>query len=183
MIDPRAILFSLPTLHDALPPLMGPASRSYDLNEDDWLQVEFVAAADHAAKERMRQEIAEFAKAHRKSMGFTDAFVRKGPAAPLESLGLTVSAIRKAFAKAPFAALGISSAGAGARAVRGGFAIQLQGVGVLYGTANGDAVTTLGFDLAERELPEKSKEPLVAFANAHHLELVDWLRQKWLIAP
>src|SRR5688572_27711365 len=44
-VDPRKILYSLPTLEDALPPLRdGDAAAAYAMHEDDWRQVELVAA-------------------------------------------------------------------------------------------------------------------------------------------
>src|SRR3954452_13058218 len=46
MMDPKEILFSLPTLVDALPPIVAESvTDAYSLHEDDWRQREFVATS------------------------------------------------------------------------------------------------------------------------------------------
>jgi hypothetical protein len=79
MIDPKDLLFSLPTLADRLPDGTKAASEvpgAFHLPEDDWRQVEFVGAFQADAVEAELERLRTFMDRHRKGVGYTEVHVR-----------------------------------------------------------------------------------------------------------
>jgi hypothetical protein len=177
-VSPGDILFSLPTLCDALPALTadpgGPGGRALELHEDDWRQVELVSSAQSDA---IRAELASIRRIHsaeRTPIGaFRKLHVRAAITEPLASRTLTVEAAKRAFAPAPqaFDRLGFRGA---AGQVAGGFAFETATGLRVYGTAT-DVVTTLALlrtPLAAS--PGADAAALHGLMQAHELVLVDW---------
>jgi hypothetical protein len=139
-VDPKTLLFSLPSLETALPATTEPAGPdAYRIHEDDWRQRELVAAQFAAL---IDEEIAAIREVHEErgdSAGFKRLHVRERIPAPLDGAGLTVDDISRAMPDAtrkPFAI--------GGALVAGGFAF----VGpdhTVYGTARDELVTAICF--------------------------------------
>ena len=182
-MDPRKILFSLPTIYDTQPALDPPradAPVTCQLHEDDWRQIEFVSASDRAAVEREIAGVREFQQAHKKEFGWDEIFVRKERPDALAPRHIALDSLVKALAgAATLEPLFMETAGRPAQ-VRGGFAIPLAGSVFAYGqTSNGELVSLCLSRLPEgvAQTPLRS---LLAFAAAHQLLLVDWYRQDWI---
>jgi hypothetical protein len=168
-IDPRELLFSLPTIAGSLPEDDEPADGTEILLlEDDWRQLEFVhekhldtIAAEFADIQRLYAE-------NRKGSGFTNCHSRERIAAPLPN-DLVVL---------PFP----NSAGQRLRLsgydhrVRGGFAVRLSGGWLLYGSRDGARIETLGLFRGSGSLSPEHQTALAQFAAEHGLVLVDWCR-------
>jgi hypothetical protein len=171
MVDPREILFSLPTLNDRLPDEAEAADgNEAALTEDDWRQVEFVSASLRFVVDDEIGEIERIHAEQRAGIGFRQLHVRSRVEPPLE--GVTIGDVR---------ALGLGAARALRLAghpqrVRGGFAHELPGGWRLYGVAAGEAVTALGLDPSGEAPPAATIAALEAFAREHDLILADWCR-------
>jgi hypothetical protein len=182
-MDPREILFSLPTIYDTQPALDPPPADStvrFHLHEDDWRQVEFVSASDRAAIEREIAEVRAFKHAHAKGPGWDSIFVRKERPDALGPRHIPLDSLAKAFAGAStLEPLFMEAAGRPAQ-VRGGFAIPLTDSAFAYGQAwNGELVS-----LCLSRPPDDDRaalRPLLAFASAHDLLLVNWYRTEWTV--
>src|SRR4051812_48407929 len=101
-IDPSKLLFSLPTICDEIP-LTGstpaPAGQStFRLREDDWRQVELVAATHRQAIDKNVADI-RVVRDSRVGVGFPTVVVRSEPQHPLLSVVLTRSDLAEAFGR------------------------------------------------------------------------------------
>src|SRR5262245_44707119 len=79
-VDPKKILFSLPTIYDVQPVLdevPGGVQPAFKIHEDDWRQVEFVARRHRAALEQELADLRAFKQAHSKGVGWDSISVRK----------------------------------------------------------------------------------------------------------
>jgi hypothetical protein len=169
-VDPRDILFSLPTLNDALPAVAAGTSkqglRVLELHEDDWRQVELVSRGHAAA---VAEELVHIRGilARPTGPGFAQLHVRKHPAAPLSDTNITLAELERHWPGSE------SYDGVGFRGVAGliehGFAVD-AGELQLYGQAEDGIVTTLGLTSALAEPPP----PLRQLMRAHALVLVAW---------
>lgn len=163
-IDPSKILFSLPTVEDALPPMREPDSSSaYEIHEDDWRQRDFVS---RQFTPEIDAELVEIRRvwAERDGPGFKRAHVRAKVRAPLRDVGLTLVDVREALG-----GVGELGLAVGDGLVIDGFAFPLPG-GAAYGRVADGLVEALGL--------HGDAEPggLRELANQRALVLVDWIR-------
>lgn len=165
-IDPQQVLFSLPTLENALPPMQDGGGDVLRIHEDDWRQIELVAP-------RFEPEIvAELAAirevfTERVGPGYRRLHVRERIPEPLAGTALTVDDVNSGARRA----LGI---GDSPGIVVGGFAFDVEG-GAVYGHEDAGHVVALGI---WRAAPEVLRD----LARAHRLFIVDWCAAK-LIRP
>lgn len=164
------ILFSLPTLVDALPPVrVGHEADAYALHEDDWRQREFVAAT-FRAEIAAEFEMIRAARASRMGIGYERLHVRERITEPLAGVSLPLAAVRAAVGNPPRRSVSVGGETAmGGGLVVGGYAFAVDG-GVVYGREEQDRVVTLA--LAEHA----DAQPLAGLAAEHALVLVDWVR-------
>ncbi|MFO0604628.1 MAG: hypothetical protein U0324_15705 [Polyangiales bacterium] len=165
-VSPKDILFSLPTLEDALP-AQGAAPGedvSIRLHGDDWRQVEFVHASQRALVDEELADIAKVKSEHRKGAGFDAIHVRKRVPEPLGGVKLRVGEVERALgAKArPWAVRG-------GGVVADGFAVP-DAEAVVYGVARDGFVEAL---CVYGMLPDVIGR-LHPLALDHGLMLVDW---------
>ncbi len=78
MMDPKELLFSLPTLCDSAPAIddAPPSNNHRSLHEDDWRQIEFVMRVNLAHIEKELEKLAAFKQQHRRGPGWTDVYIR-----------------------------------------------------------------------------------------------------------
>lgn len=162
-LDPADLLFSLPTICDSVPS----GEQLGELHEDDWRQIEFVAAgltdvveAQFRAIRAIYEQQAEFGDDDT-LLGFRRLHVREHPAAPLPGL---VSK-RRLLELLP-AGPDTDDAGSFARTI---------GPVIVYGLSDGDAVTVLGVQFEDAPDPALAG-PLRDVMDTFHLALVDWCR-------
>jgi hypothetical protein len=169
LIDPREVLFSLPTICDAVPP--AEQLRWSELTEDDWRQIEFVAAGLTDVVETQFQAIREIYENHAEFgdddslVGFRRLHVREHPAAPLPGL---VSKQRL---------LGLLPDDPDHEPDPDADSLFARTIGptIVYGLSDGDAVTVLGVQFEEAPEPALAG-PLREVMTTFHLVLVDWCR-------
>jgi len=181
MVDPKSILFSTPTLNDALPAYAAtrvPGQKLYDTHEDNWRQLEAVSST-HAGE--IDQELAAVRKIfetasvkldekHPEQRAFRSVHVRKlirEPVAP----GLRLSEL-VALADHPADFSGFTLSGSPPAA--GGYALRLGAI-VIFGQTDGERVLNLCFDIeGPPRLPAERAKKLVALLEKHHLLVIDW---------
>lgn len=172
-IEAGAILYSLPTICDAIP---GLSSEPVDgtecvLSEDDWRQVELVSAACCGAVDHEIAEIQQVHKLREPGCGWPEIRVRSKPRTPLVgdlSIGELVRRIGCGGDPGPLAYSGSPNR------IEHGFALSSPGFCV-YGVAPAGRVQVLAMQPASEGCATlNSVAPLVALAVDHDLELVDW---------
>ncbi|HRE81474.1 MAG TPA: hypothetical protein PLN52_10520, partial [Opitutaceae bacterium] len=98
-IDPRTILFSVPTLSDdiaALEPMdRAPNGADLAFHEDDWAQVEFLPKSLLPEIQRMLKEYKTFEQANRVKSGWRKVYIRKIQRRPLISGAHPVQQLEK----------------------------------------------------------------------------------------
>jgi len=180
-IDPATILFSVPTLCDALPPLAPPVegvpSGSFQLHEDDWRQIEFVANGDRKAVERELAELRTFKEANQAGVGWKKVFVRSGRSEAIRASRIVLRRLLDASG-------GVSrrlfiETGEGSAEVRGGFSIPLGDGAYLYGYAFDGTVVSLNLQLAP-DSPGGRNARISKIERAFGLFVVDWYRAEIL---
>jgi hypothetical protein len=176
MVDPKDILFSLPTINDRLFPIRKGDSLDGMLviHEDDWRQIEFVSEKFAAQVESEIQSIRTIYETKRRGVGFTGLHVRKLIENPIEKGAIPYDALKKLFTVSKeFSGFGVGGFGNGDIGIgENGFAFEtedgLQFYGILDENRN---VEFLCLALAEG-FNEKCK----GFMAAFHLLGVNWCR-------
>lgn len=173
-VDPRAVLFSVPTLEDGAAPIdaAGDASHAIALHEDDWRQIEFVAGAQREAVEQELADVRAVKSTHHKGGGYEKLHVRRRVPAPLADVSLSLRDVVEAMGVQP---RGLAIRGIGA--VRDGFALPL-GDALVYGTAPDGRVETL----CVQGVPDDVVGALHPIARKHRLILVEWCAARALRA-
>jgi hypothetical protein len=165
-VNPRELLFSLPTLENTLPPhIDGDASHAFVMHEDDWRQHELIASR---WQPEIASELAAIRAIHaaRVGVGFPHLHVRKHVPEPLSGVELALSEVERALGEVVRRDLAF---GGQPGIVEGGFAF-VRGDGAVYGLAQDGLVTVLGVKGAT------TAAALAALASQHALVVVDWCR-------
>ena len=176
-LPPGAILFSLPTLCDALPPLDSPVaaipSGALALHEDNWRQVEFVSNADRDAVDRELDEVRRFKTANASGPGWKNVYVRKARADALLPRRIPLSRLLDLVHVSTPNRLFISTSETFAE-VRDGFAVPLEAGTVLYGYSTQGTLVSLNLQYQSAPLGAASKATVDGISKAFDLLFVDW---------
>lgn len=178
-------LFAVPTVSSVVPETEpGPFdANAHSMDQDDYLQVEFVVESDRAAIDALLEEVRRSAEAQRVGEGYARVVVRPEPPTPLRLSEISLEVIEGIF---PSTSGGRRSLVLGLRGgthsnVVAGFAWEVPGLGVVYGRTNADGiVTALGIDRLAAEPSMPARASLRAFTSRTGLAVVDWLAQRWL---
>ena len=175
-VDPKKILFSLPSIVDALPGESAPRPPGVvlEMHGDDWRQIEMVHVD---ALGEVTSQIARIeAIVRNESVGaaFRSCHVRITPAAPLDGVTLPLDAVRAAFPLIATTYEAVAFEGS-AHAVDESFAFRTAGGLTVYGTLGERGVTVLGVRPdREQTTPGADARGLSSLRNEHGLLLVDW---------
>lgn len=174
-IDPGAILYSLPSICDAIPGISNvPVDGSeFFLGEDDWRQVELVSSA---YSDQVEDELERIRQAHGtrvEGSGWREIRVRSKPRSPLGcSLSLVDLMARLGFE----GELGGLAYRDSERRIQDGFVLQLEGL-TLYGHAPAGRVESLAVaQYLDVPVPAQSGALVRDLAGDLELDLVDWCR-------
>ena len=184
-MNPKNLLFSLPTLCDRIPPVESIARDSIPtgstvIDEDDWRQVEFAAVRDRAIVDRELAQLAQFKVEKRAGAGWTDVFIRQSRPDAIAPLAIPLADLLRSANAGPLP-LYLRSGGVVSQ-VRGGFAVPLHGI-VLYGHTDGNNLVTLAVEKRTAEPLDAEQSRAVAHVcHAFNLLVVDWYRVA-VIAP
>lgn len=184
-IVPREPLFSMPTLSSVTPETEPSPddAEAHRIDQDDYLQVEFVVDRDRDSVNALLTEIERSAETNRAGDGYARVVVRPAPRTQLRSLEIRREVVESVFPDAGRGkrALFVGARGGTHSSVVGGFAFEVPGLGVLNGTTDAEGfVTSLGIDRLEREPTMAALTVLHAFASRTGLAVVDWVGRRWL---
>jgi hypothetical protein len=172
-IDPKGILFTLPSINDDPPKDGGPVDGSeFAVAEDDWRQLEFVHLSHREVIEEELLAISRIYEEHSQGFGFNDIHVRSRLVEPISEAQLTADAL-VSLGLEPMRLLCFD--GHVAR-IEGGFAYPLSSDWTLYGVVTKSYVETLAFAPTLGALAEAKAVAVEEFARKHELLLVDWCR-------
>ncbi|HEY5937112.1 MAG TPA: hypothetical protein VIU61_20820 [Kofleriaceae bacterium] len=159
-VDPKTILFSLPTIENTMPAL-DPGAASCTMHEDDWRQHELVSAR---FEPEIAAELADIrtVREDRSGPGFKTIHVRSRIPEPLGGRTITLADLAAALGDPARETVGL-----GGSTVTGGFAFAIGG-GHIYGREDGGLVREVGVTRGT------DASGLVAFARTNQLVLVDW---------
>jgi hypothetical protein len=182
-VPARDILFSLPSICDALPSVAGTRSGddAFEIHEDDWRQVEMIAGSlSGVIQSELRAIRAIYEESARRAshggiIGFSDIHIRVQPVRPLPE----PPSLRQVLSMLPQPSrqyAGVAFKGTAGVAV-GSFAAAFGRVN-LYGLADGDAIEVLCLD--RRAVPVAGQPDLIPnlqkIIGFFDLVIVDWCR-------
>ena len=160
LINPHAILFSLPTVADVIPEEVVPGGTLTDalrMHEDDWLQLELLPEGVDVSGELAA--IRDVLTNQRQGAGFKKLHLRKQFQSPFAGRGLRLEKLRALFgAERPVAWK------SGTAPLKDCFAFSLPGGAALYGQARDGEVIALGLT-ARIDLPQLPGLALVDWVN------------------
>lgn len=176
-MDPNEILFTTPTLNDAIPATLQGSKVPADcihLHEDDWRQFEFIP---HSLKSRVDEEMSDISAIwddHSVPLGdsgtaFHEVHVRKRIPNALDiSMPLAEFETFVGQETKPMTFFGYGEV------LRDVHAVAIDNL-VIYAHIHNDTVTALGFDAVDQfTLPPEFAKRLSEFVRTHHLMLVHW---------
>ena len=184
MVDPRDLLFSLPTLADALP--VGEKAEAIPadalhLHEDDWRQVEFVGLTQQDEVEAELGQLRSFIGEHRKGIGFNEVYVRRNRPDGLAPLRIEVGALEPLLPPAAQRHTLVVGREPWGPSVVSGYAMEIGPNAVLYVQVVGRHVTVVGLSLGWRKgNSPKADALLAAISRTLQLRLVDWPAAAWV---
>lgn len=184
MIDPRTILFSMPTISNDGPPLAPvtarPGANEVRFHEDDWRQLEFFPADRREEIQHTLSELKAFEAQNRVQSGWRNIYVRNVPPALIYSGDDTVSALAQDLhAHIEPAPLIFQGANTITGRVRDGFTLRLGPGAVLYGVSDAAGMTVLGANLQNAD-DRLLADAFISLSHRDGLLLVDWAAQMLL---
>jgi len=177
IVDPRKLLFSMPTLNNSIPDALGPSAAGpdcYRMDEDDWRQFEFVSGALKAELDAELADIDTIWREQSVPLGddmtaFHSIHVRERIPEPL-NIPMRLAAFQSLFGEqaSPLTIAGYD------KVLRDVHAIRLPDV-VVYGLIYEDRLRTLGLEpLARCNFTGAAADRLEQFMTEHDLRLVHW---------
>jgi len=163
-VDPKTILYSLPTLESALPALVPGDADALVIHEDDWRQIELVSVTHAAALDAELAAIREVISERGDLPGYRRLHVRERIPQPLAPARVPLDDVAIALGSPPRRDVAVADRGS---VVAGGFAFA-AGDGAIYGRAEHEHVVALCV------FRDASLAALVELARTHDLVLVDW---------
>lgn len=163
LVDPKRLLFSLPTLENELPPVVaGNVEHALVLHEDDWRQHELISSR---FEPEIAAELAQIRAVYecRKGVGFERLHVRKLIPDPLDGVTLALVDVKRVLGEVVRRDVAFRGH---AGVVAGGFAFELDR-GVIYGREEAGIVRVLA--IASGDGAELGR-----LAHEHGLVEVDW---------
>ena len=167
-VDPKDILFTLPTLCDPAPAVetSSPPAGARSLHEDDWRQIEFVPMVDERHVRSELAALATFKAQHRKASGWTSVYLRKEHPHPFQTVKLQYSSLPS------FRTSALTLSG---RLVRGGFALSDSSDWFIYGQRSPEGgVIQLAVSPGRSICSEAFAAGLAQIAKSAEVMLVDW---------
>jgi hypothetical protein len=180
-VDPKKILFSVPTLSDDIAPLEPliekPTSKDFGFHEDEWCQIEFLPKSQLKPVQQMLKEYKQFEQAHRIHNAWNDVYVRKIQRMPVLSAPQPIEKLEHLLeaksGNAPYLFTYSSISGK----VKNGFTIPLGGNITLYGYVDKESIPVLGADVDTNPDDFLLTNAFLKLNASDSLILVDWRAQ------
>lgn len=174
-LNPKDILFSLPTIEGELP-RCEPGTAGLTLHEDHWRQIELCAAVHDEVIAGCIAKIERICQEKQQQSGlYEEIHVRRELPDPLAGVTVTKEALRAAFPGAVDLD-GVAVNGSGR--VVDGFALGLPSGMCLYGFWREGRAAVLAFQRMDAEAEVESEASAIAgLMSEHGLRLVSWCRR------
>lgn len=186
-LDPKAILFSVPTLSNDIAALekmeRTPDATDLVFHEDDWTQVEFIPKSLLPEIQRMLKEYKAFEQANRvPGSGWRNVYVRKIQRQPLVADPQPVQQLEKTLGAKAGGVLVLYSTGTTGGRVKDGFVLPLGGNVTLYGYTTNEGIPVLGANVGQNPDDIKLVQAFTKLNSSAGLVLVDWRAQMLLVS-
>lgn len=182
----RSILFVVPTICDTAPETIpndnSDTEDAVRLHEDDWRQIEFIAASALPQVDREMAELEGFKRANWTGAGFRSVYIRKERPEGLSPIRVPYRLI-DSIPHDPIQPLIIGILGTTQREqiVKGGFACRLSPSTFLYGRHSDGILLDLG--LARFPKEAEVLQSLLTFCDKNKLCLADWCAGNVIARP
>jgi hypothetical protein len=180
-MNPKNLLFSIPTLADdlaALEPIDKPPTRGdVVLNEDDWAQLEFFPPAARPTVQQHLTELKAFEAANRKASGWKKVYVRKIQRLPVVPAPNPLRRLESVLGAKAGGPAFITSSNAIAGRVKRGFSFDLGGNIQLYGYAVDNGIPILAASVGPKADNMKLASAFMKLHKSDGVMLVDWRAQ------
>lgn len=179
-IDPKELLYSLPTIYNDLPGVE-PADSLENvivIREDDWRQFEFIDVDHESTINEELNDVLAIYQNHKQGMGFTSLHLRQKISNPLGSKKLTIEILRNHFSFIKvYDGVAFDTA---AVIIINSFAAQTDTGWILWGQTDlNENITVLNISASENANIRDFAETLDKFLEDFSLYLVDWPRLFW----
>lgn len=184
-IDPKKILFSIPTLSDDMAPLEPlrepPDDEDFAFHEDEWCQIEFFPRRQLATIQQTLKEYKQFEQAHRVQQGWSKAYLRKIQRIPVLSAARPLEKVEQLFGVKAGSAPILFTFNAFSGRVKNGFTIPIGGNITLYGYVDNENIPVLGAEVGRDPDNSRLTDAFMKANASDGLLLVDWRAQLLLI--
>lgn len=185
VVNPKNILFSVPTLSNDIAPLeplsKKPSNKDFGFHEDEWCQIEFFPKSQLNTIQQILKEYNQFEQAHRVPQGWNDVYVRKIKRMPVLSSTQPIEKLEKLLGvkagDAPF----LFTYGAISGKVKDGFTIPIGGNITIYGYVDGDTIPVLGANVGKNPDDSRLTDTFLKLNASDGLLIVDWRAQLLVI--
>lgn len=179
LMDPKDILFSIPTIASDLPPLDPIAEFTF--HEDEWAQIEFLPKAMLPEVCRMLSEFKTFEAQNREDSGWRNLYVRELKRAPL-MVGKTAIDRLQSVLGAKVGPTPLMTNVEGVARIRNGFTIDIGRNVHLYGYADESGIPVIAAKLGPDPDEQKLTDAFMKLNANNDLILVDWRQQLALVS-
>jgi hypothetical protein len=168
-IDPKELLFSLPTINDSIFEIETTTSGSlFSIHEDDWRQMEFISKKYDLEVAQEMKSVVEIYEQHKIGIGFDQVHIRKIIEQPLHDEKINFEVFIQNFnVIKKYDGFGI-----GNNKAKDSFAFQIEEGTILYGQAPNSG----GISFLCVAANENSKQSIEEIAEKYNLIFVDWCR-------
>jgi hypothetical protein len=134
-IDPKELLFSLPTINDSLFETEPATSENlFSVREDDWRQMEFISKKYESEIAKEIKSVVEIYENHKVGIGFDEVHIRKLIEQPLYDENINISVFVQDFILVKkYDGFGVEK-----HQAKHSFAFQIAEEVIFYGQANND---------------------------------------------
>ena len=173
-LDPKTLLFSLPTISDDFPStIQGGSDQIGDairISEDDWRQIEFVERAALPDVQHEIREIEAFKNQNRVGLGWKNVYVRRQRPTGLSPSRVSFQVI-DALPHGPVKKLAIGTSN---QIVESGFAVRLGPADFMYGREMHGTLVNLALSRFPNDKNSRFDQQLSAICEKFKLVIVDW---------
>lgn len=187
-MDPRSILFTLPTICDEIPETLqdtghdAPAPEAIHLHGDDWRQIEFIVGVETPQVDREIAAIQEFKDANRTSVGWKNVYIRKERPDGLFPAHLPSNLV-DTIPHGQIQPLTIETLTGQQATVKGGFAVRLGPTLVMYGRQYRGIIVNLALTTTPDQQDSAQYRHLLALCKKFNLIIVDWCAGRVVTRP
>ena len=186
MVDPKTILFSVPTISDDIAALervdRTPNESDFIFHEDEWSQVEFLPKSQLPEVKRILKELKSFEQAQRVQSGWRNVYIRKIQRIAVVSGSQPIQQLEKILGAKMGPAPILSSTSTMTGRVKDGFTLPLGGNVTLYGFTTEQGIPILGASVGKNPNDYKLTQAFMKLSSSNGLVLVDWRAQMLLVS-